>query len=72
MIAKNIWFIIGSVLAIACIAFVILGGIHTVQATREGNATIFYGAFLIEIVFFGGTCGLLSYLSFKKTTTNEC
>jgi hypothetical protein len=72
VIGKNIWFIIGSILAIACISFLILGGIHTVQATHEGNTTIFYGAFFIEIVFYGGTCGLLSYLSFKKHIASEC
>ena len=70
MIQKNYWFIIGGFLALACIIFIILGGLHAVQATHEGNWPIFYAATIYEMIFLGGISGLLSYFSFKKYSNN--
>jgi hypothetical protein len=66
MIKKPFWIFSSSAFDFLGTTFSILGGLHSVQATCEGNIPIFYGAVFLEIVFYGGTSFLLSYFSFKK------
>ena len=70
MIKKPFWLFSSLVFALSGTASSILGGVHSVQATCEGNIPIFYGAVFLEILAYGGTSFLLSYFSFKRYRSN--
>ena len=70
MTKKPVWFFSPFVFALWGTTSSILGGVHSVQATYEGNIPIFYGAVFLEILGYGGTSFLLSYFSFKRYRPN--